>query len=198
MNEYEAFDRFMPHDRAFWDLGGYHGELAIHARPRVRQCVVLEPDPIAFQVLKRNIDAHPQKQISGVQAAAFNALGHCYLGNDGHLGDGTSRFNCGKNLFWAEAHTFASLEKWHKVVEVGYVRIDIEGAEEYVLTQFDWFKERLPVIHLSLHPWYWFSPATALETVRTVGRLYRAVLGEYFVNVDINGPLVSNELIFVP
>lgn len=198
MNEREAFDRFVPPDRAFWDLGGYHGQLAIHARPRVRQCVVVEPDPVAFQVLKRNIDACEQKQISGVRAAAFSSLGYATLGNGGIMGDGTTRINCGRNLFSVEAHTFDSLEKWHRVVDVGYLRIDIEGAEEYVLTQQAWFKARKPVVHLSLHPWYWFSPAAALETVRAVGRLYTLVLGEGFVRVDINGPLVSNELIFLP
>jgi hypothetical protein len=91
----------------------------------------------------------------------------------------------------------ASMEHWHRVVDVGYIRMDIEGGEEFALSD-PWWETHHPLVHLSLHPHYWFSADVVLKNVRAMCRHYRHVLDENLKPVDVNGLLSANELILLP
>ena len=101
------------------------------------------------------------------------------------------------NQFSMEGFCLGSLKRIHGVVDIGYMRIDIEGSEEFLLEDVAFFAQHKPVLHLSLHPQWFYDPGYAYNQVRRVASVYSQHLGEGYQPVNIDGPL-GNELVFLP
>jgi hypothetical protein len=54
-----------------------------------------------------------------------------------------------------------------------FIKMDVEGAEELILRDIEFFKKHKPTLYLSLHPGWFRDPNAGMITVNNVGGLYK-------------------------
>jgi FkbM family methyltransferase len=201
---FQIFDRFLKPEMTYLDLGAWIGPTVLYAADMAKRSVAVEPDPVAFEFLTRSIQANGLK-VETFQEAITGFEGSITLGS-GLLGQSTTRMNrnAGGGIgAWEEGQTFitpcttlrAFVEK-HNLEDPLFIKMDVEGAEESILRDFEFFAERKPTLYISLHPFWWTQQEQAWETIRRVGRLYKHVLkATTFEDQDISQPL-HGDLLF--
>lgn len=171
--EFEVYDKYLKPEHTFVDLGAWVGAHTLYASTIAHKVVSVEPDPVAFDILKLNATNPVQKAIS-------DKPGVVKLGS-GFLGASTTRFNplAGSGIgpwedgqqFACEAITLRTLVD--ELPDPLFIKIDVEGAEERIFRDVKFFYERNPVVLVELHPWWWEDPTQALKDFEAVKSLYR-------------------------
>jgi FkbM family methyltransferase len=164
-------------EHTFIDLGAWVGSHSLYASRIANRVIAVEPDPVAFDILARNV--------SGTEIHAFKHAigdtGSVTLGS-GFLGASTTRANpnAGGNMGpWEAGHQFDTESKTlrqfvedHKVSDPIFLKIDVEGSEEKIITDLDFFKERRPSLYLELHPFWWRNEQATLSAVDALVSIY--------------------------
>lgn len=172
--EFEVYDRYLKPEHTFVDLGAWVGGHSLYGSSIVKRVVAVEPDPVAYDILKLNA-----KDANIVHLAVSDVPGVVKLGS-GFLGASTTRFNpnAGSGIgpweaghdFEIEAITLRELVK--DLPDPLFIKIDVEGAEERIFKDVALFAERAPVVLVELHPWWWENPTQAQIDFQTVRSLY--------------------------
>lgn len=129
------------------DIGSWIGPQLLVASNYADRCVGFEPDPTAFDVLAFNVD--PVDNIDVHHAAISDVTGWTKITNDG---DSTSRIGTGDHV--VPCYTLADAVEQFAITDVALVKIDIEGAEQYVIPDAaDVLRSFGCPVFLSIHPW---------------------------------------------
>jgi len=171
----------------FLDLGAWIGPMSLYASRVARRIVAVEPDPVAFDILQRNI-ALNGGGVELINEAISNFNGSLTLGST-LLGASTTRASreagpCGP---WAPGQEFTvkcsalrTFVEAHALEDPLFIKMDVEGSEEQILSDLSFFREHKPALFVSLHP-FWFKSAYAVS--RTLGEL-RGIYRHTQVNGD--------------
>lgn len=170
--EFEQYDKFLTAGHTFVDVGAWVGAHTLYAQGICERVISVEPDPVAFEILKQNTPGAIQKAISDVP-------GVVKLGS-GFLGASTTRLNpaAGSGIGpWEDGHVFRieSITLRELVKDLPdplFIKIDVEGAEERIFKDVALFAERKPTVLVELHPWWWEDPTQALKDFEAVKSLY--------------------------
>lgn len=186
--------------KTFVDLGAWVGSHSLYASTVCPRVIAVEPDPVAYPILcanLQNIDPRPVVH----QIAISDNKGTITLGSS-LLGCSTTRANnvAGPCALWVEGQIVdvpctTLRELCSQLPDPLCIKMDVEGSEEAILTDYEFFAERRPALLLSLHPFWWKKP-NAWEIIRKVGRLYDQVLTPNLTATDIN-TTQGRELIFI-
>jgi FkbM family methyltransferase len=159
---FEIFDKFLDKEHSYIDIGAWIGPTVLYGCQLAKQCYAIEPDPIALEKLKENINLNPKlkKKISIYEGCISNKKGYTYLGNiRDFFGNSMSGilFKNSKKLLRVKSTRLEDFIKKNKISDLNFIKIDIEGGETIVLPDIkEYLKKNKPTIHLSLHP-YWFK-----------------------------------------
>lgn len=166
---FALFDKYITKDTTYVDIGAWIGPTVLYAAGLAKRCIALEPDPLAHKQLVGNLSAN-SLQVDALQEAVADYDGCLKLGNT-TLGDSTTRVSESTNSFEVPCCTFETLATRFNLQDPLFIKIDIEGAEEFALRSA--FFSRKPTVYISIHP-YWFKDRTAgLETVFELGYKYK-------------------------
>tara|TARA_B100001167_G_C16762629_1_gene302330 strand:- start:552 stop:1625 length:1074 start_codon:yes stop_codon:yes gene_type:complete len=197
-NIFNIFDAFLDSNHSCIDLGAWIGPTVLYECQKARHCYAVEPDPVAFKILKSNIDCNPNliSRISLFNDCIMNSCGVTYLTPFGE-GLGSSRTRAiGENYshiykpkfvvdqieesliissksLKINSITFQQFIMENSINDCNFIKFDIEGAEFLVLPEMlEFLKKEKPTICLSMHPTFMNNPKKSMEEIYNVIRVY--------------------------
>jgi FkbM family methyltransferase len=152
---YNFLFKYLNPNKIFIDIGSWIGPVSLIASQNSRHCLCFEPDEIAYNEFKSNIQINNIKNISLEKLAVSNrkqiTLGANELGTSV-----TSNFNS-TNQFTSDCISLENIFRKYNLSEndISVIKIDVEGHECELLQDEFLLNLNLP-IHVSFH--YGFAP----------------------------------------
>lgn len=184
-SEWKVYDAYLKPEHTFIDLGAWVGAHSLYASRIAGHVLAIEPDPVAWEILLNNLNG-----CAPILRMAVGFDGEVILGS-GCLGASTTRKNLaagGGIGEAAETVTVRSISLRNLCADIPdplFIKIDIEGMEEEVFKDWEFFHERKPAILVELHPWWWENEAETRENFKRVTNEYKTVqqvnVGLYFL-----------------
>lgn len=143
---FDAIERFCA-GGVFVDIGAWVGMFTIWAAPLCSHVYAVEPDPVARDMLQRNISANDLANVTVIPKAIWSRNGNLTLHENTGLGDSMTGPRRGGQGFRVECITPATLRAM--VGEnVDLVKCDTEGSETDILPGLiEWAAP----LHISVH-----------------------------------------------
>lgn len=192
---FKVIDEFVTSDGIFLDVGAWIGPITLYASKLVHWCYSIEPDPVAFDVLQKNVKLNALENVSLFNEALMNYNGVVTLGNCGNLGDSGTRRNQSEKTFSVSCSTLKTFVEKHNIPPIQFMKMDVEGAEEVILENVDFFREQNPVLAMSVHQSYLDDPNKARKTFQVIRRMYRKCYDVYMR--ELKDDEWSGELVFI-
>jgi FkbM family methyltransferase len=192
---FRTLDRFLDKSITYLDLGAWIGTHSLYGATLAGRTLAVEPDPVAFEILRKNVSHNPELGIETHQVAIAGHNGTLTIGS-GALGHSTTRINplAGGGIGKSEEFVTVSCCTLRMFCELRgitgplFIKMDVEGAEELILNDLDWFKEYRPTLYISLHP-FWWKDSESMQH-----KLWKGLAGIYKGGLE---SLVHNEFVFV-
>ncbi|MDA7963338.1 FkbM family methyltransferase [Ruegeria sp.] len=151
---FAVLDKHLSPERDYLDIGAWIGPTVLYGARKARHVWCFEPDPTAFRHLAWNLDLNDIQNVSAFGVALSDRFGTARMASvRGERGDSTSSL-----LHDGDHGSDALTIAWDQFVaandlsEVSLVKMDIEGAEFFVLpTLLEWLETVRPALYLSLH-----------------------------------------------
>lgn len=155
-NTYKVFNSNIDETTVYIDLGAYIGTTCLYAAQLAKESFAFEPDPVAFDYLKANVEANPGiKNLTIYPYAVGLKEGTVYIKSK------ASGANSGSSLLLNEYKS-----SWEtKIIDINrfidenvkegklFIKIDIEGYEYTLMIGLDKvIKKYRPSVLLALHP----------------------------------------------
>jgi FkbM family methyltransferase len=136
----------------FVNAGGWIGPFTIFSSKIYKDVYSLEPDTVAYDELKRNVELNNCDNVKIFNKAFYDENTTIEIGsNYSELGgSGTSVFQ-EKNSIFVESITIKDFFKTELINKKTLLMLDVEGSEYLLFKDFDFFEEYKPTILLSLH-----------------------------------------------
>ncbi len=172
------FRHFLDRAHTYIDMGSWIGPTVLFGCGLSKQVHAIEPDPLAFEELGRNVEANrpatANVQLHNVCIAASS--GEVGFGSRTGGGDSTSSmlFSDGATQWRVAALSFHDFAKRVDLDHCNFIKMDIEGGEYSVLPSMRAFLEdSRPTVYLSLHPGFLekSGPGLASAALRGMRRL---------------------------
>lgn len=177
-------------EHTFIDLGAWVGSHSLYASTIAKCVVAVEPDPVAHAILLQNLEALPGTHVHRIAITGHE--GTVTLGS-AFLGASTTRTNhdAGGGIgAWEDGHQFEipcqTLRSFFKSEGPAFIKIDVEGSEESILQDIEFFAEHKPTVYLECHPFWWKNEQATWECIRKIGKLYKQTLNLQMKPVDLD------------
>ena len=128
---FKVFDKFLDKKHSFIDMGAWIGPTTLYGAHSAKHCYSIEPDPVAFGNLKKNVSLNPTlaEKINIFDCCITDKTGPVKFGNPEELG------NSGSSMLIADSKRSISvsgitLEEFiekNKIDDCNFIKIDIEG-----------------------------------------------------------------------
>jgi FkbM family methyltransferase len=176
-HEWAIYDKYLKPEHTFVDLGAWVGAHSLYASEIAKRVVAVEPDPVAFPIVEKNLRGIRGTDVRRIAIRAEH--GEILLGS-GYLGASTTRANrnAGNGIGeWDAEHTCIAKcitlrELCEFLPDPLFIKIDVEGSEETILRDLDFFRERKPRVLIELHPWWWYNEGETMKNFEAVRKLY--------------------------
>jgi FkbM family methyltransferase len=183
--EWNLIAAYLRPEHTFLDLGAWVGSHSLFASTIAKRVVAVEPDPVAYEILIRNVDLS-DSPIEVFRMAVTGHEGVLTLGS-GLLGASTTRLNpnAGGGIGrWEPGQTFevrsTTLRRFvrdHRLEDPLFIKMDVEGSEEEILDDVEFFWEHKPVLYLEQHPWWWKDETHTRKLIGLVSEHAKVILG---------------------
>ena len=161
MSSYEKntaiMQRFLSKDHSYIDIGAWIGSTVLFGAQLSKKCYAFEPEPIAFNVLIKNLSLNPNiSNINLYNAAISDKTGKIKLGSNTLHGDSMSSMVCSNQCIEVDSFSLNDFIIQNNITDCNFIKIDIEGGEFFVLPSIkDFLYKTKPTLFLSLHsPWF--------------------------------------------
>ena len=202
---FKIFDKFLDKNHSYIDIGSYIGPTVLYGSQLAKHCFAIEPDPIAFQELKNNIELndHVKSQITLSKYCISNYVGTTKLFTPGRLEDGGGSgsttlpslegesVNKKQMNFWeVKTTTIEQFIQSSSITNCNFIKMDIEGAEfDLIPSMSDYLKNQKPTLLIEIHLRYVKDPIKKLEIMFQTLDTYN-----YIYDVDLLKKIDINEL----
>ena len=178
---FKIFDIFLDKNHSYIDLGAWIGPTVLYGCQNAKFCYAIEPDPVAFEYLKNNINLndHLRSCIKLSDECITDFSGTTFLtpvSKEG--GDSLSSivFKKSPTSWKVKGITFHQFILDNSVRDCNFIKIDIEGGEFTVLpTMQEFLEKEKPTIYLSLHPPLIKNPYDSLKKIYKIISKYNFV-----------------------
>lgn len=140
------------------DIGAWIGPTSIWLANHFREVYSLEPDPVAFKSLSRNLSVNGCKNALPIDKALYHSKTELGFGlnpefaHEG-LGASTSQIKPDGSGFLVKTTTLRELSRMIPFRDVSFVKVDIEGAEEFIVESlFKYASEYKWDVLMEIHP----------------------------------------------
>ena len=203
---FKIFDKFLDKNHSYIDIGSYIGPTVLYGSQLAKHCFAIEPDPIAFQELKNNIELndHLKSHITLSKYCITDSVGVTKLFTSGRLkdggGSGSTLFpdlddgfvDQNKMNFWeVQTITMQKFIQSLSITDCNFIKIDIEGAEfNLIPSMSDYIKNQKPTLLIEIHLKYVENPMKKLDLMFQTLDVYN-----YIYDVDLLKKIDKNELL---
>ncbi len=174
---FEVLDRFLTPAGIYVDVGAWIGPTVLYAAPLCAHVLAVEPDPVAFEQLRRNLDLNPVGDVTLVAGAVDSHRDGTALYSRAGWGDSmsTTMVPAGDRI---GVPTWRLADLVGPLADVDLIKMDIEGAESRVLPDAIGFlaERRIPCV-VSLHE-EWYEPGGVADTQLAIDRFPRVTVLE--------------------
>jgi len=202
---FKIFDKFLDKSHSYIDIGSYIGPTVLYGSQLAKHCFAIEPDPVAFQELKNNIELndHLKSQITLSKYCISNSIGTDKLFTPGRLEDGGGSgstllpsleggsINENQMNFWEfQTTTIEQFIQSLSITDCNFIKIDIEGAEfDLIPSMSDYLKNQKPTVLIEIHLKFVKDPIKKLEIMFQTLNAY-----DYIYDVDVLKKIDISEL----
>jgi len=181
-NTFRIFKKFIKKDSAYIDIGAWIGPTVLFGAHFAKKVYAVEPDPVAYRELVNNIELNDnlKDRIVVFYGCIGNSNGKMKIGNPYSVGRSSSSllFSESDASWEAESMTIDAFVKKYDIDDCGFIKMDIEGGEFYVLKSMkNYLKKNRPTLHLSLHGPFLYKEFPFLEKALKPRILLKAVRG---------------------
>lgn len=149
---FKTLDLHLARHNSFVDIGAWVGPFTLYAARKCRWVYAVEPDPFAFSELEYNLIENKLFNVSLDPRAISDKNGIAVFGNKNHLGNSESSLLCSENSLKVRTVTLQDYFSENKIKDCGMIKMDVEGAEAFILPAIADFIRALKVpLYLSLH-----------------------------------------------
>ena len=158
---FKIFDKFLDKNHSYIDIGSYIGPTVLYGSQLSRHCFAIEPDPIAFQELKNNIELndHLKTHITLSKYCISNSIGTAKLFSPSERledggGSGSSLIDWkDEKKFWeVQTTTVQQFIQSFSITDCNFIKIDIEGGEfDLIPSMLDYLKNQKPTLLIEIH-----------------------------------------------
>lgn len=191
---FNIFDIFLSQDKDLLDIGAWVGPTSIYGSLNSRNVVSVEPDPVAFDFLSKNIQLNNISNITLLNKACSNDPA-VYINSKYCFGSSMSFVSSeesGGNSIKVDGVSVSDLLSFG---EFSLIKMDIEGYEEILIPDNIDLILNIPLF-LSIHKPFYIDPSNLLESLS----LYNFVYNEKLQKIDISQILVNDfdSFLFLP
>lgn len=182
---FEVYDKILSKEKDFLDIGAWIGPNTIYAARKARKVVAVEPDPVAFSFLKKNVSINNFENVLLIEKA-FSSKEQVTINPYVELGDSMTRV-----IDFSEQNSETifgiGIDELARIGDYSLIKIDIEGYESVVIPEFEkqLIELNIPMV-LSLHTP--FNPEGQLghaKLVESLSKIYKNVEDGYDENIKI-------------
>lgn len=147
--------KYLSADKTLVDIGSWIGPIALPASQVTKQVICFEPDPVAYEELKRNIELNQYTNIV-LESKAVSTSKSILLGAS-ELGESITSDTNTANQFEVSCISVEDVFRKYGLTEsnVCAIKIDVEGHESNLLQDEFLMNLNIPM-HISLH--FEFAP----------------------------------------
>lgn len=154
---FNILDRFLNKKHNYLDIGAWVGPTVLYGAHLAKHVYAIEPDPIAFQELNKNLTLNPSisSNITSINAALAEKTGTTNLYIRSEYGDSTPSLipTISDNSCTVDCITIHELINKYNIKDLSLIKIDIEGSEYSLIPSMKKFLElEKTTLYLSLHP----------------------------------------------
>ncbi|PGV59428.1 methyltransferase FkbM [Bacillus cereus] len=154
---FNILDRFLNKNHNYLDIGAWVGPTVLYGAHLAKHVYAVEPDPIAFQELNKNLTLNPSisSNITSINAALAEKTGTTNLYIRSEYGDSTPSLipTISDNSCTVDCITIHELINKYNIKDLSLIKIDIEGSEYSLIPSMKKFLElEKTTLYLSLHP----------------------------------------------
>lgn len=181
-SEWRALEAHLKPNHTFLDLGAWVGSHSLLAGKICKRVIAVEPDPVAFKTLSKNLEQN-NTNYEAFQWAISDKSGALQLGS-GMLGASTTRvnFDAGGGIGEATEFAYVNCMTLQELIEITkltdplFIKMDVEGSEEQILSDLTFFEQHKPTLYIELHPFWWHDVEAMWARISDLARLYKRVL----------------------
>ncbi|MET3729597.1 FkbM family methyltransferase [Fictibacillus halophilus] len=154
---FEVLDHFLHPDRNYLDIGSWIGPTLLYAASLAKQSFGVEPDPVAYEALKANIELNQElkEKITTINKAMSFKSGTMNLYKRTRFGDSSSSLvrSLSDDFQPVSVSTLKDLVSDYQITDLSLIKMDIEGGEYLLIPAMrKYLKRYKPPLYLSLHP----------------------------------------------
>lgn len=164
-------------DTVLLDIGAWVGPFTLFSSSLCRAVLALEPDPIAFDMLEKNIQHNNLQNTIVCQKALWDGS-DVTLGvkESGDMGDSMTSIlysECSRTIIVSSITLESLVDKYSLDLSKLFIKMDIEGAEaDALLMNWSFIREYLPPMWLSLHTPLIEDSSSYIKKIQKITNLY--------------------------
>jgi len=159
---FSLFKKFIKGTDVVFDIGSWAGPLTIYAAHLASFVHSIDPDPVIFKQLVHNVKLNQQisNKVKCHNIAIWNSSSTQTLFSRNVFGDSASslirRTRDGNDKTIVQTISFKEFLENEKIEKVGFIKMDVEGAEFFILPSMkdELVKLSFPTLLISFHTEY--------------------------------------------
>jgi len=199
---FKVFDEFLDKNHSYIDIGSYIGPSVLYGSQLAKHCFAIEPDPIAFQELKNNIELndHLKPHITLSKYCISDSIGTAkfFVPNEKleYGGGGSSSLLDWKNkkIFWeVQTTTIQQFIQSFSITDCNFIKIDIEGAEfDLIPSMSGYLKNQKPTLFIEIHLWALKDPMKKLDIMFQTLNGYDHIYDAEKISKEVDRDYITN------
>ena len=199
---FKIFDAFLDKNHSYIDIGSYIGPSVLYGSQLAKHCFAIEPDPIAFQELKNNIELndHLKPHITLSKYCISDSIGTAkfFVPNEKleYGGGGSSSLLDWKNKknFWeVQTTTLQQFIQSFSITDCNFIKIDIEGAEfDLIPSMSGYLKNQKPTLFIEIHLWALKDPMKKLDIMFQTLNGYDHIYDAKKISKEVDRDYITN------
>lgn len=179
---FKVFDSYLSKDKDYLDIGAWVGPTAIYGSFLSRSVIAVEPDPVAFKILEKNISLNSIENIQTLNKAA-SKLEQVFLEPTKFFGDSMTRVS--ENSLGSNAVGGIALDVLISMGDFSLIKIDIEGYEFSLVREYVNVlnRSKIPLL-LSVHGPFFSNGDTLMKDLLHDLREVKSILSENGEEID--------------
>ncbi|WP_433991509.1 FkbM family methyltransferase [Kordia algicida OT-1] len=156
---FAIFDHFINEDSVVLDIGSWSGVLTLYAAKTAKEVHALDPDPVCFSELNRNVQLNPavadkiktyKTAISAQKETVRLSARETYGASSSSI---LERKRDAENSLELETISLADFLEKENIQKVDFIKMDVEGAEFKILPTIGKAIEKInyPTLYISFH-----------------------------------------------